>query len=203
MYNKFIEKKELIERNIICMKENLKIFLISGKARHGKTTTGNMIKTFYKQKGHKSVLTSFGKYIKMFVTEISDWDGNPDTKPRTLLQELGTEVIRVKLGMNEFFVKRLEEDIKVYSEYVDTIIIDDVRLPIEMDYYKEKYAKNIICIHIDRPNFKSDLNAKELQHVTEVQLDNYTDYDYTIINDGTLEDLNSKVMNIINEVENK
>ena len=32
------------------MKENLTIFLISGKARHGKTTTANMIKDYFKLK---------------------------------------------------------------------------------------------------------------------------------------------------------
>lgn len=185
------------------MKENLRVFLISGKARHGKTTTGNMIKEYYKLQNKSSVLTSFGKYIKMYVTEITDWDGNPETKPRTLLQQLGTEVIREKLNRNEFFVQRLDEDMDVYNEYVDVVIIDDVRLPIEMDYYKEKYPDKIICIHINRPNFESDLNSKELRHKTEVGLDNYTDYDYTIINDGTLDDLRVKVEEIMKEVENR
>ena len=181
------------------MKENLKIFLISGKARHGKTTTGNMIKDCYMEQDKKAVLTSYGKYIKMYVKELTDWDGNLDTKPRTLLQELGTGIIREKLGKNEFFVKRLDEDMDIYNEYVSSVIIDDVRLPIEMDYFKEKYSDKIICIHINRPNFENDLNAKEQAHVTEIGLDNYTDYNYTIINDGTLEDLRVKVQNIIEE----
>lgn len=183
------------------MKENLKIFLISGKARHGKTTSGNIIKKYYENQNEKAVLTSFGKYIKMFVREITDWDGNPDTKPRTLLQELGTEVIRKKLGKNDFFVRRLLEDIEVYNEYVNAVIIDDVRLPIEMDFYKEKYPEKLVCIHIERPNFESDLNEKELKHATEVGLDDYTDYDYVIKNDGSIEDLKEKIFKIMDEVK--
>lgn len=183
------------------MKENLKIFLISGKARHGKTTSGNIIKKYYENQNEKAVLTSFGKYIKMFVSEITDWDGNPDTKPRTLLQELGTEVIRKKLGKNDFFVRRLLEDIEVYNEYVNAVIIDDVRLPIEMDFYKERYPEKLVCIHIERPNFESDLNAKELKHATEVGLDDYTDYDYVIKNDGSIEDLKEKIFKIMDEVK--
>lgn len=179
------------------MKENLKIFLISGKARHGKTTVGKMIKDYYECHGEKAVLTSFAKYIKMYATELTEWDGNPDTKPRTLLQQLGTEVIREKLDKNEFFVKRLDDDMDVYNEYVNAVIIDDVRLLIEIDYYKAKYIDKVISIHIDRPNFKNDLNEKELRHATEIGLDGYDDYDYKIVNSGTIEDLRVKVNKIV------
>lgn len=188
-------------KKVSIMKENLTIYLISGKARHGKTTTANMIKDYMEFLGKKTIVTSFGKYIKMYAKDIIGWDGVSEPKPRTLLQELGTEVIREKLGKNDLFVKRLDDDFDVYNEYVDVVALDDVRLPIEMDYFKERYPSRIKSIHIERTNFDSDLNTKEQAHITEIGLDNYTDYDYTITNDGTLDDLKSKVIKMIGELE--
>jgi dephospho-CoA kinase len=183
------------------MKENLIIFLISGKARNGKTTTANMIKDYLNLKDKKSLITSYGKYIKMYVKEITGWDGVSEPKPRELLQSLGTGIIREKLGKNDFYVKRLDEDMDVYNEYVNYVMIDDVRLPIEMDYYKERYPNKIVTIHINRPNFESDLTSNQLKHVTEVGLDNYTDYDYMIENDGTLDDLRKKVYDLMDKID--
>ena len=183
------------------MKENLTIYLISGKARHGKTTTANFIKEYYNSIGKKSLVTSYGKYIKMYVKEITDWNGDDATKPREMLQTLGTSIIREKLGKQDFYVKRLDEDMDVYNEYVNAVMIDDVRLPIEMEYFLERYPKRIKTIHIIRPEFENDLTDKQRNHVTEKGLDNYTEYDYTILNDGTLEDLRQKVYSIIEGIE--
>lgn len=183
------------------MKENLTIYLISGKARHGKTTTANFIKDYYREIGKKSLVTSYGKYIKMYVKEITDWNGDETTKPREILQSLGTSIIREKLGKQDFYVKRLDEDMDVYNEYVNAVMIDDVRLPIEMDYFIERYPEKIKTIHIIRPEFESDLTDKQKNHVTEKGLDNYSNYDYTILNDGTLDDLRQKAYSIIEGIE--
>lgn len=186
---------------VIMMKENLTIYLISGKARHGKTTTANMIKDHFKEKGLTTVVTSYGKYIKMYVKELTDWDGSDETKPRDLLQSLGTGVIRQKLGKNEFFVQRMDEDLDVYNEYVPAVMIDDVRLPIEIEYFKKRYPERVKSIHIIRPNFETELNTKQQSHITEIGLDGYNDYDYTITNDGSMDDLRAKVYKMIGEIE--
>lgn len=40
------------------------------------------------------------------------------------------------------------------------------------------------------------LTEKEKQHITETALDNYNDYDYVINNDGSIEELESKLSEI-------
>ena len=70
--------------------------------------------------------------IKYYAKLISSWDGSEETKPRTLLQQLGTEVIRYQID-NEFFIKRIIDDIKVLSYFCDIITISDARLPEELD----------------------------------------------------------------------
>ena len=74
----------------------MKIFVISGKARHGKDTVALDIKEIYEKKGLRVINLAYGSYIKEYAKKISDWDGKEESKPRELLQELGTDVIRKK-----------------------------------------------------------------------------------------------------------
>ncbi len=184
------------------MKENLAIVLISGKAKHGKTTFANMLKEEHALIGRKAVATSYAKYLKLYAKELTDWDGTNDSKPRKFLQDLGTE-IRVSLKKPEFFVKRLDDDIDVYSRYVSAVIIDDARLPLEIEYFKNKYPNQVKTIKIVRPNFANNLNELEQTHETENKLDNYETFDYNIINDGTLEDLRTKAHDLLERIEKR
>jgi hypothetical protein len=110
-------------------------------------------------------------------------------------------------------VDKLNNEV-VYPSWV----ISDVRFPNECEAIKKR---NGILIKIDRP-FKfrfPEINEKFLQsghddikeylketdfemykklyHESETALDDYTDYDYNIVNDGTIEDLVEKVREIL------
>ncbi len=174
------------------------IFVVAGKANSGKDTTCELINNYVRLKNLKSVNLQFSSYIKMYAKVISGWNGNEDTKPRSLLQELGTEVIRNKID-NNFFIKRIIGDIMVYSYYCDVITISDARLKDELDSIKNSF-NNVYKVKVERPNFESSLNSNEKKHITEVDLDNYDNYDYVLVNDGTIKDLNNKVINMVNEV---
>ena len=176
----------------------MKIFLISGKARNGKNTIANYIEEYYEKKGMKVLQQAYAKYIRMFTKELSDWDGSEENKPRTLMQQIGTDVIRKKLGKEDFFVKRMVEDIDIYKEFVDVVIINDVRFPIEIDYLKE-YYKEAIVINVKRINYESELTGAQQTHLSETALDNYDNYDYKLIND-TLEQLQLDVNNILDNL---
>ena len=43
---------------------NSKIYLLSGKARHGKDTIAGYLKEFYEKDGKKVIFSRAGKYIK-------------------------------------------------------------------------------------------------------------------------------------------
>ena len=180
------------------IKRDTVIFLIAGKANSGKDTSAEFIDNYVKLKGLKVVNLQLSSYIKMYAKKISGWNGEEDSKPRSLLQELGTDIIRNKID-NYLFINRIIEDIKVYSYYFDVITISDGRMPEELDMIKNAFDK-VYRLRVERPSFKSSLNKEELKHKTETALDNYTNYEYTIINDGSLEDLNNKVKQIVDEV---
>lgn len=174
-----------------------KIFIVSGKARHGKDTTCAYIKEVCEKNNLKVINLSFGSYIKEYVKKITGWDGSEETKEtvRTMLQQVGTEVVRDNIDEN-FFVKRLMDDIKVYSYFFDIVTVSDARLENEIEIPKANFS-NVISINVIRTNFESNLSLTEQKHRTETGLDNYNNYDYQIINDSTLEELKQKVENLI------
>ena len=110
----------------------MKIFLISGKARNGKDTVSNFIVDYFNRNNKKIVKTAYAKYIKLFTRELTDWNGQEETKSlyRDFFQNLGTQVIRQKMNKPDFFVKRMVEDLEIYQNYVDAVVISDVRFPI-------------------------------------------------------------------------
>lgn len=178
------------------IKKEPKIFIVSGKARSGKGEISKLISEYYSNK--KSIIISFGHYIKEYAKNVSNWDGSEDTKPRELLQNLGIELIKNKID-NKLFIRRILEDIEVYSYFYDVIIINDARLLDEITSIKNKY-NNSISIRIKRNGFNNKLTLSEQQHITEIDLDNYNNFDYVIENDN-YENLKNGLYKILEEVE--
>ena len=176
---------------------NPKIYLFCGKARHGKDTSAGYLKEIYEQNNKKVIYSRAGKYIKYYAMEMSPWDGSEESKPRELLQILGTDIIRNKLGKSEMFIERQLDDIEIYSYFYDVIIVPDIRLPREIESVKNKF-NNVVVIKIDRVNFENDLTTTEQKHSTETAMDNYNDYDYIIKNE-TLEKLKEDMYKIYEE----
>lgn len=172
-----------------------KIIIISGKARAGKDTTASMMKEIYDQKQVKTINLQYSSYIKEYAKKISNWDGSEETKPRELLQQLGTDIIRKNID-DEFFIKKIIDDIKVYSFFFDVIIISDARFKKEIDNIRKEFD-NVIAVHIVRPNFDNGLTDEQKNHPSEIDLDDYDKYNYDLINDGNLNDLKLKVERLI------
>lgn len=177
----------------------MKIYLISGPARNGKDTIGDFLEKQYRELGIKVCRTQIVKYLKMYVKDYFGWDGSEETKPRELLQRLGTEVIREKLGKERFFIDRTIEDIEILSNFFDVMIISDVRFPLEITAIKEVFD-DVVAINVKRINFETELTPSEQKHKTETALEGFKDYDYSLIND-TLEKLEDDVKEIIAKEE--
>ena len=175
----------------------MKVYMISGKARNGKDTLAGFMKKYFDENGKKACIMHIGNYIKHFAIYYFGWDGSDETKPRTLLQQLGTEIIREKMNKPLFFTTRLVEDMEVLSNFYDVIIVADVRLPLEFDEIGKKYP-DLVKMHITRPELVSNLSATEQKHITETALDEYKDYKYDVVN-TTLEELEKEAKKIVEE----
>lgn len=179
----------------------MKVYLISGPARNGKDTIANFLEDEYVRRGYKVRRTQISKYLKMYIKDYFGWDGSEETKPRDLLQKLGTDIIREKLKKERFFVDRTIEDIDILSHFFDVMIISDIRFPLEITGIKEAYD-DVVSINVKRINFETELTGKQQNHKTETALKDFKDYDYNIIND-TLEKLEKDVIDIVCKEEEK
>lgn len=170
----------------------MKIFLVAGKAGSGKNEIAKLIKEFYIYKIQKCAITSYSKYIKNFAKELSDWDGNESTKPRDFMQELGDKIRSIDPS---YFTGNIIRDVAVYEQFVDALVISDVRMPKEIDDIKENFDE-VYSIYVVNQFGNSTLTIAQQSHITETALENYQDFDYVIAND-TLENLKEKVFNIL------
>lgn len=178
------------------MIDDIKVYLICGKARSGKDTAADIIKEKLTDSGYKVCNIQIMRTLKGYLKDYFNWDGSEENKPRRLLQNMGTELIREKLNMPNFHIDRLTEDIKVLSNYFEVFIVDDIRLVSEIEEIKRRF-NNVTSIGIEKENYISPLSESEEKHITEHDLDNYDKFDYKIIN-STKELLEEEITRIIN-----
>ena len=176
----------------------MKIIFIGGKANSGKDTAAEYIDEYYRSRGLDVVNIQISYYMKMYAKEIAKWDGDNETKPRQLLQDLGTELIRKQID-EYFFIKRIIQDIDVYSRYFDIITISDGRLPEEFAAVKLAYPETV-TVHVTRPGYSSKLSKDQKAHVTESLVDEI-EYDLDLVNDGTLDEFQTKCIDLVREIE--
>lgn len=175
----------------------MKIFVISGKAETGKNKVAALLKEIYKDRNKKTVNIAYASYLKEYAKNILNWDGNENTKPRDFLQYIGIEIIKKQID-DKMLIRRMIEDIQVYSNYFDVITISDARFKEEIEDIKKNF-NDVVTIHILAK--ENSLTESQKNHITEIALDGYQNYDYEITNHGTIDDLRKSLKQIINEVD--
>jgi len=184
---------------------NMAIISISGKIGSGKDTIADIIMQYTpyhrwqvkkfagKLKDIAEILTGVPK-INFEDQEFKQQDMGPEwgMTYRDLLQKLGTEAMRSGLHKNVWvnalfadYQFNIEED-----EQVPYWIITDSRFPNELAAVKEH---NGIAIKVIRDSG----NTIGTTHTSETALDDYTKWDYVINNNGTLEELKTQVLSIL------
>lgn len=180
-------------------KRNPKIYIMCGKAKHGKDTFSAYLRDTYKNNGKEVIVTQLSKYIKYYAREMTGWDLSEESKPRELLQQLGTGVIREYLNKEDLFINRMIEDIDVFSCFYDAIIISDVRLKKEINDLRKVFP-DLVCVNVFRPDFDNGLTEEQKNHRTEIDLDDFDNFDEKIVN-TTLELLEKSAEDLYNKYE--
>lgn len=159
----------------------MKIYLLAGKAGSGKDLMGRYMKTQYDFAGHNACILHITTPLYEYARNYFSWNGNMAEKPREFLQEMGIEVIQKQLGKKYFLLDRLCEDVDILKNFFDVFIIADGRLLFEFEELKRRFP-SIKIIHVIRDNYENELTEQEKQHVTETEMEDYTDYDYIVRN---------------------
>ncbi len=174
----------------------MRIFLVCGKAKSGKGEVAKLIKEYYIYKLESCAITSYSKYLKNFAKELTDWDGNSNTKPRAYLQELGDKIRNID---SKYFINNMLDDLKIYETLVDNVVISDVRFPAEIEDIKLNYD-NVYAICVENQFSNSDLTIEEQSHITETALEDYAEFDYILAND-TIDTLKDKVFKYLEGIK--
>lgn len=171
----------------------MKVFLISGKAQHGKDTLAGMLKEELDKINKKCLIVHYADLLKYLAKQYFDWDGKKDEKGRLILQQFGTDVVRKRDP--DFWV-----DFAIRFNWLldfmgyEYIIIPDTRFPNEIE--KMQHVFNCSTIRINRPNFDNGLTAKQKAHASETALDNYI-FLYSVSNDKDFEKLHQAAVSIL------
>lgn len=174
----------------------MKLYLICGKARAGKDTFAKLIKQEEEKDNNKVCILKLTALLYSWAEDYFNYDKEKDEKPRELLQTLGYDILQLKLKKKDFLLDYLITTIEVLDNYYDVGLITDGRLVHEIEVLKEKYP-NIKTILLT--NKKDNmLTNKEKNHQTEIDLDDYQDFDY-IVENKDMESLKQEALKIVED----
>lgn len=168
----------------------MKVILISGKAQHGKDTTAGFLKDALEADGNSVLVAHYGDLVKYVCKMFFDWNGEKDEVGRTILQKVGTDVIRAQEP--DYWVSFIVEILKFFPDEWDYVLIPDCRFPNEVNYITNA-GFYTVHLRVVRDKFISPLTPEQQAHPSETALDD-ADADYYIHNNGSLKDLQNAVI---------
>mgnify|MGYP000911163102 CR=1 FL=1 len=166
----------------------MKIILLSGKARNGKSETAKILKNKLESKGNKVLITAYGNLVKFICEKFFDSDGQKNEYNRSLWQYVGTDVIRNQKP--NYWVDFIIDIISMFPNEWDYVIVDDCRFINELTRWGEEWDTTIV--RVNRLNFESNLTPEQKNHISEIALDNYN-FDYVINSESGLDNLEREV----------
>lgn len=180
-----------------------KVIIISGKSGAGKDMFAHLMKERLESQGKKVLTIHYGDAVKWVLRDFYNWDGQKDEKGRTLLQHIGTDVVRAKYpnfwtGIVAGLVSALEEDF-------DVALIPDARFPNEVEIVMDM-VPNSVCVRIERKNpdgspwVNPAFTPEQLAHPSETSLDEYV-FDYIVHNDSGLQELKESAITLLEDLQ--
>lgn len=166
----------------------MKIILLSGKARNGKSETAKILKHKLESKGNKVLITAYGNLVKFVCNTFFGSDGQKNEYNRSLWQRVGTDVIRKQKP--NYWVDFVIGIVSMFPNEWDYVIVDDCRFPNELTRYGEEW--DTTTVRVNRLNFESDLTEEQKNHISETALDSYN-FDYYIESESGLDNLEKEV----------
>lgn len=154
----------------------MQIILFSGKAESGKSTAALMVKNILELGGKKVLKIAYADLVKHVCKQYFGWNGQKDVTGRTILQYIGTDVVRAKNP--NYWVDFVINFVKLFEDDYDYIEIDDARFTSEMTRW-DRDGWDTFTVRVVREGYVSLLTPEQLLHQSECALDNYN-FDYYI-----------------------
>ena len=154
-----------------------------------------MIRNVLEERGNRVLITHYGDLVKYICRTFFDWNGEKDRYGRTLLQYVGTDVVRKE---NEnYWVDFVIGIIQLFGDNWDYVVIPDCRFPNEVERLKEA-GLDVHHLRVIRKDFESSLTEEQKNHPSETSLDDSVP-DALILNSGSIEHLERLVEQYLEE----
>ena len=185
------------------------IVLISGKAGVGKTTLAGLLSKIVREReDHKSVIMkqSVAWGVKQTAVNMG-WNQEKDAAGRRLLQGIG------KIGRAydpDVWVRMAHKAIcdtqyhyGSFEKSLRYVWVDDWRFKNEARFFKDTdYQFRVRLVKVLAPSREILKGTPEALDISEVDLDDYTDFDIIVENEGTLKELRKTAITIYNIITN-
>ena len=178
--------------------------ILSGKSGSGKDMMAQFMKEELAKHGQKALVIHYADAVKWFCRDYLDWDGKKDEVGRTLLQTVGTDIVRsCHPNFWTGIVVGLIQAFEPYKDF-DVAIIPDARFPNEVDISLQS-LKNCVSVRIERtrngePWINPVLTEEQRNHPSETSLDNFA-FDYVVHNDEGLDMLRDSAKTILEDLK--
>lgn len=176
----------------------MKVFCISGKAGSGKDTFAQMLSEELTAKGEKVLITHYADLLKYICRTFLNWNGEKDAIGRSLLQWVGTDIVREK--QPDFWVNFLISILTFFPDQWNSVIIPDCRFENEIESIQCHTEWTVFPLRIVRDD-QNALSEKQRSHPSETSLDDFP-FLYIIENTGTLEGLRASAQTFAEYVAN-
>ena len=179
--------------------------IISGKSGSGKDQLAQFMKEELAKHNKKTLIIHYGDAVKWVLRDYFNWDGKKDAVGRTLLQTVGTDIVRAKLpnfwaGIVVGLIQAFES-----TNDFDIAIIPDARFPNEVDITLSS-VQNGVSIRVERTNkdgtpwINPTFTDTQLKHPSETSLDCFA-FDYVVHNDEGLDTLRESAITILEDLK--
>lgn len=171
----------------------MKIVIINGTGGSGKDTFVSLCQKIYNRPIGNYVIGNCSTIdIVKSIAESCGWEGTKTEKDRKFLSDLKDLLEEY----NQLPTKSVERVIDITSQVKnneDFILFIHCREPKNIDYFVKKYGAITLLVH--NPRVKNITSNHADRDVYDY------DYDFTIENNGTLEDLEVQAKNFIEEIK--
>ena len=148
-----------------------------------------MLKEALEADGYRVLITHYADLLKYVCKQFFGWDGVKDERGRSILQYVGTDVVRKQAP--DFWVGFVSSILKLFYNNWDFVLIPDCRFPNEIQKLKSE-GFDVTHLRVVREDFNNGLTEEQKQHPSETALD-YVKPDAYIMNGGTMKDLRCAV----------
>jgi dephospho-CoA kinase len=196
-----------------------KVILVSGKLQSGKNTFTDILMEEMKKSISidydyfakplknecKTVFSNLVDYlnkislehnIPSLYTNEDSWYENKNEVTRILLQTYGTDIFR-ELVDEDWWAKKLKKKILARDEEV--IVVSDVRFKSELRIFEQDNDLKLIKIRIERDNYSRDNNPIH-SHISELDLDDYSNWDFVLKNNETIDVLKQNTLILLDGI---